>query len=203
MLKMIDPDLDLSEIIERSMGINKDDRQLQQQRENQFMGYQNGPQAPKQNDMGFTQRQMHGGGGGNDALEKLINDQSDALVSISDELKNLKKSQKKAGDKELKEHIKRLEKAISKKQKKAEKEELHYNLKRDMADYVKALGELFVTKTNTDSNHGGVMPMPDLSGLQTDDAQIDNMINDVENPNFMKRMGLDQNNMPGMMQGDQ
>jgi len=35
---------------------------------------------------------------------------------------------------------------ITKKQKKAEEEEFHYNLKKDMADYVKGLGELFITK---------------------------------------------------------
>lgn len=158
MLKMIDPDIDLSELIEKSMGIHKSDKRM----EKQMYGQQMGGQQMGGQQMGGGEQGQQGGRGGNkesmEELQKLVTNQTELLESISGELVKLKSVQKKENENELKQHVKRLEKMIAKKAQRAEQEEFQYNLKRDMADYVKGLGELFVTKTG---GSGGGNPIND------------------------------------------
>jgi hypothetical protein len=153
MLKMIDPDIDLSELIEKSMGIHKSDKRMDKQMYGQQMGGGGGG--------GQGQGQYRASGGNKESMEelqKLVANQTELLESISGELVKLKSVQKKENENELKQHVKRLEKMIAKKAQRAEQEEFQYNLKRDMADYVKGLGELFVTKTG---GSGGGNPVND------------------------------------------
>lgn len=79
-------------------------------------------------------------------IERILDSQQKIIETLSKEIKDLKEIRKSEAGTEVKEQIKRLEKLVEQKRKRAEQEEFHYELKKDMAEYVKGLGEILAGK---------------------------------------------------------
>lgn len=79
---------------------------------------------------------------GSEWMEQILKNQNKMIETLTGEIRGLKEQRNDEEQLGVQKQIERLEKLLEKKEQKAEQEEFQYQLKRDMAEYVKGLGEI-------------------------------------------------------------
>ena len=127
MLKMMDPDIDLSNVVGKLLGIPggkvpTESNPSQNAEAPKVPGMKGG--GPYAHKLEKQNKELK------DNLGKILDNQNKMIEGLSKQINELKNQKRTEGEELVQEQIKRLEHLIEKKQRRAEEQEFHYELKR-------------------------------------------------------------------------